>query len=65
MAGTRSGRANSVESDRSADRAFLRIRGTLALGSVDDPRGMQLERGLAHSFEMRERQRRLLAQVND
>jgi hypothetical protein len=48
-----------------ANRAFFRMCGNLTFGSVDDPREMQLEQGLAHCFEMREKQRHLIAQVNE
>jgi hypothetical protein len=48
-----------------ASRSFFRMCGILTFGSVDDPRDMQLERGLAHCFEMRDKQRRLIAQVNE
>ena len=49
----------------SANRAFLRMCGVLTFGSIDDPRELQLERSLAHCFEMREKQRQLIAQVNE
>ena len=48
-----------------ANRAFFRIWGNSAFGSIDDPREIQLERGLAHCFEMRDKQRQLIAQVNE
>lgn len=42
------------------------MRGNLTFGSVDDDlREMQFERGLAHYFEMREKQRQLIAQLNE
>lgn len=48
-----------------ASRSFFRMCGILTFGSVDDPRDMQLERGLTHCFEMRDKQRQLIAQVNE
>jgi hypothetical protein len=48
-----------------ANRAFFRGGRDLAFGSVDDPREMQLKHGLAYCFEMREKQRQLIAQVNE
>ena len=47
------------------NRAFFRLCGNSTFGSIDDPREMQLKRGLVHCFEMREKQRRLIAQVNE
>lgn len=48
-----------------ANRAFFRMCGNSTFGSIDDPRDMQLERGMAYCFEIREKQRHLIAQVNE
>ena len=48
-----------------ANRAFFRMCGNSTFGSVDDSREMQLKRGLVYCFEMREKQRQLIAQVNE
>ena len=49
----------------SANRAFFGRVGNLAFGSVDDPRELQQERGLAYCFEIRQKQRQLITQVNE
>lgn len=48
-----------------AQSPFIGIWGNSAFGAPDNPRDIQIGRGLAYAFERRDKQRQLLAQVNE